>query len=299
MAKLETVSTPANSASAGQPFSTAGGPPPPLVISSYTLGTAVTYHERVEAAANAGFDGIGLRAENYWDAEASGLDGAAMAEIARAAGTPVLEVEYLTAWGTAADRDSAQQEKERTVFEMARTFGVGHLNAGLLEKLPLSVMIEAFAALCDRAGEGLIVALEFMPYSGVPDLATAWQILDGAGRPNSGLIVDVWHWARAGMTADDLLGVPADRIVSVQLCDVLAEPMSPLRSESLGHRLPPGDGHGDAVGLVRALDRHGVRPRFVAVEVISDELVARGVEVAAQTVYDAAASVLTRAARIN
>ena len=100
-----------------------------------------------------------------------GSTGPAMAEIARAAGTPVLEVEYLTAWGTAADRDAAQQEKERTVFEMARTFGVGHLNAGLLEKLPLDVMIEAFAALCDRAGEDLIVALEFMPYSGVPDLA--------------------------------------------------------------------------------------------------------------------------------
>ena len=91
------------------------------------------------------------------------------------------------------------------------------------------------------------------------------------------------------MTPADLAGVPADRIVSVQLCDVLAEPMTPLRSESLGHRLPPGQGHGDAVGLVRALDRHGVRPRVVAVEVISDELVARGVDVAAQTAYDAAA----------
>ena len=78
------------------------------------------------------------------------------------------------------------------------------------------------------------------------------------------------------MTPADLAGVPADRIVSVQLCDVLAEPMTPLRSESLGHRLPPGQVHGDAVGLVRALDRHGVQPRVVAVEVISDELVARG-----------------------
>ena len=157
-------------------------------------------------------------------------------------------------------------------------------------------MIEAFAALCDRAGDDLIVALEFMPYSGVPDLPTAWRILDEAGRPNSGLIVDVWHWARAGMTPADLAGVPADRIVSVQLCDVLAEPMTPLRAESLGHRLPPGQGYGDAVGLVRALDRHGVQPRVVAVEVISDELVARGVDAAAQTAADAARTVHQRRA---
>ena len=38
------------------------------------------------------------------------------------------------------------------------------------------MITEAFAALCDRAGDDLTVALEFMPYSGVPDLATAWQV---------------------------------------------------------------------------------------------------------------------------
>ena len=271
------------------------GAAPPLVISSYTLGTEVGYRDRVRAAAAAGFDGIGLRAENYWAAMEGGLTGADMVEIAGAAGTPVLEVEYLTAWGSAADRGPAQQHKELSVFEMARTFGVSHLNAGLLEKLPLEQMIDAFGTLCDRAGDDLMVALEFMPYSGVPDLSTAWQIIDGSGRANAGLIVDVWHWARAGMTAADLTTVPAARIISVQLCDVRAEPMSPLRSESLGHRLPPGEGHGDAAGLVRALDRHGVRPKVVAVEVISDELVAGGVESAATTCADAARRVLANA----
>jgi sugar phosphate isomerase/epimerase len=194
------------------------------------------------------------------------------------------------------DRDEAQQQKERTVFEMARAFGVGHLNAGLLEKLSVDVITEAFAGLCDRAGQDLIVAFEFMPYSGVPDLATAWQVLRDAGRPNSGLIIDGWHWARASMTPDDLDPIPADRVVSVQLCDVRARPMDPLRSESLGHRLPPGHGYGDAVGLVRALDGRGVTPKVVAVEVISDELVARGVELAARTGAEAAREVLASAA---
>ncbi len=269
---------------------------PPLVISSYTLGTEVSFPERVRAAAAAGFEGIGLRAENYWAAMDDGLEASAMAEIARQAGVPVLEVEYLTAWGTDADRDAGQQRKERSVFEMARRFGVRHLNAGLLEKLPVRQVTEAFAALCDRAGDDLTVALEFMPYSGVPDLATAWQVVRDAGRPNSALIVDVWHWARAGTTAADLAQVPADRIVSVQLCDVLATPMDPPRAESLGHRLPPGHGHGDAVGLVRALHEHGVRPAVVAVEVISHALVAQGVGHAARTVHKAAVEVLRAAA---
>jgi hypothetical protein len=51
----------------------------PLVVSSYPLGNELSFPDRIRAAAAAGFDGIGLRAENYWDAERSGLDGAAMA----------------------------------------------------------------------------------------------------------------------------------------------------------------------------------------------------------------------------
>ena len=263
----------------------------PLVASSYTLGTDVGFADRVRAAGAAGFDGIGLRAENYWDA---GLDDAAMQSTAEEHGVRILEVEYLTAWGRPADRDAEQQRKEQTVFHMARAFGVRHLNAGLLEKLPLDDMTEAFAALCARAGPDLTVALEFMPYSGVPDLATAWRIVEDV--PNAALIVDNWHWARAGQQPADLERVPAERIVSVQLCDVGAEPMEPLRAESLGHRLPPGEGYGDTVGLLRALRAHGVVPAVMAVEVISADLVSRGVDVAARVSADAARAVLTAAA---
>jgi sugar phosphate isomerase/epimerase len=114
--------------------------------------------------------------------------------------------------------------------------------------------------------------------------------------PNAGLIVDGWHWARADQRLTDLDAVPADRIVSVQLCDVRAEPMEPLREESLGHRLLPGKGYGDTVGLLRGLTSHGVAPAVMAVEVISDELLARGVDIAAQVSADAAREVLASAA---
>jgi sugar phosphate isomerase/epimerase len=216
-----------------------------------------------------------------------------MISVAAGHGVAILEVEYLTGWGTGGDRDAAQREKERTVLHMARAFGVRHVNAGLLEKLPVEAVTEAFGRLCARAGDDLTVALEFMPYSGVPDLATAWTIVRDL--PNAGLIVDGWHWARAGQTAADLAPIPAERIVAVQLCDVAAEPMEPLRSESLGHRLPPGQGHGGTVELVRALDARGVTPRVTAVEVISDELVARGASLAAQVCADAARAVLAAA----
>jgi sugar phosphate isomerase/epimerase len=269
---------------------------PPLVLSSYTLGSRVSFADRVAAAAAAGFEGIGLRIENYLDARAAGLDDATMRARAAEAGVPVLEVEYLTGWGRPEGRDPEQRAKEAALFAMARTFEVGHVNAGLLELLPEDLVIPAFAELCDRAGPDLLVALEPMPYSGVRDLPAAWRVVREAGRPNGALLVDLWHWARAGTSAADLATVPPERIVSVQLCDVRPTPLRPLRAESLGHRLPPGEGAGDAVGVVRALLGHGVTPRIVAVEVISDALLARGPGYAARTAADAARDVLRRAA---
>jgi sugar phosphate isomerase/epimerase len=263
----------------------------PLVISSYTLGTEVAFDDRVRVAAEAGFAGIGLRAENYWDALDEGLDDAAMQAILDRHSVGVMEVEYVIAWGTEQDRDSAQQQKEQTVFHLARTFGVEHVNAGMLEKLPVDVLTDAFAGLCRRAGE-LIVGLEFMPYSGVPDLETAWTIVGGAGQANGALLMDGWHWSRAGMTLADLDPVPAEKIVAIQLCDVGEQPMDPLRAESLGHRLLPGKGFGDVLGMVKALAAKNVAPRVVTVEVISNELVSQGLDVAAAASYSAAREVL-------
>ncbi|MCW2763332.1 MAG: Xylose isomerase domain protein barrel [Marmoricola sp.] len=215
-----------------------------------------------------------------------------MLAVAEQHGVRILEVEYLTAWGTAADRDEAQQKKEQTVFHMARAFGVHHLNAGLLEKLPLDVMTDAFAALCERAGPDLTVALEFMPTTAS---RPRHGLADRGGVPNATLIIDNRRRARAGQKPADLDEVPAERNVSVQLCDVRAEPMKPLRAESLAHRLAPGQGYGDTVGWCARWRHTASPPAVMAVEVISDELVARGVDVAAQVTADAAREVLGRA----
>src|SRR6266487_103274 len=268
-----------------------------LVISSYTLGVEVPFADRVRVAAEAGFAGIGLRAENYVDARAAGLDDDAMKEILDRHGIAVMEVEYITGWGSERTRDAAQQEKEQTIFHMARTFGVSHMNTGLLDKPPVEEITDGFAQLCRRAGE-LTVALEFLPFGGVPDLTTAWRVLADAGEPNSALIVDTWHWCRGGVAKEDIEPVPADRIAAVQLCDVQKEPMqpAPLREEGLHHRLPPGRGYGDVVGTLRALQAKGV-DCMVSVEVISDDLLAQGLEVTAKTALTASKEVLAQLRR--
>ncbi len=261
----------------------------PLVLSSYCLGTTVNFAERVRIAAGAGFAGIGLRAENYWDARRAGLDDASMLEILGTHGVRLCEVEYVTDWCGA--RDADQQTKEQTIFHMARTFGVPHINAGLIDPAPPDAVVGGFTALCERA-RPLTVALEFLPFGAVPDLATLWKVVEAADAPNGGLLVDFWHWRRSGSTLDDLAPIPAERIVSVQIDDVIEHPMDPLRPEALHWRLPPGRGHGNVIELVRALRDKGAQPYVVAVEAMNDDLIATGLDATARTLMSASRELL-------
>src|SRR6476469_4480891 len=263
----------------------------PLVLSSYCLGTTVSFAERVRVAARAGFAGVGIRAENYWDAQGAGLDDASMLEILGTYGVRLAEVEYLTDW--CGFRSADQQIKEQTIFHIARTFGVPHVNAGLIGPEPLESVVAGFAALCERA-RPLTVALEFLPFGAVPDLATLWAVIEEAGAANGGLLVDFWHWRRSGSTLDDLARIPAERIVSVQIDDVIEQPMEPLRPEALHWRLPPGRGFGNVIKLVRALRDKGVRPYVVSVEAMNDDLIASGLDVTARTLMTASRELLAQ-----
>ena len=152
---------------------------------------------------------------------------------------------------------------------------------------------ERFAALCDRAaGHGLLVAIEFLPWTGIPDARTAWEIVRRSERPNGGLLVDTWHHFRGACDEAQLRAVPPGRIVAVQLDD--ADAASGLPYEDTLRRRLPGEGMFDLVGLVRLLDELGVDAPL-SVEIISPEHHARPLVEAARRAHDATRAVLARA----
>lgn len=264
-----------------------------LTLSALTL-RAAGFEDRVRAAAAAGFTGIGLRGDDYLAARAAGLDDAALRRIIAEAGLRVTEVEFLRDW-TGGDGEAS--EHERTLFHVADLFGADRVHAGLFEPRPLGETIAAFARLCRRAERHrLSVALEFMPYSALPAPGAAWEVVSGAGRPNSGILVDAWHYHRCGPSAAELLDVPPERVVAVQLNDAAPQPFADLREESRHHRLLPGDGVIDLSGLLRLLTERGVVAP-VAVEVPSDELDALEAAEAARRAASSTRRVLARAGR--
>ena len=133
---------------------------------------------------------------------------------------------------TSAFRPNTTQERifgfgERELFAVADAVGARSLNAVDVfgGTWSLDEAAAAFAGLCDRAAEhGLLVHLEFLPWSRIPDLATAWQVVRGADRPNGGLMLDAWHYFRSGPDGTLLRSIPGASILGVQLCDAPAAP---------------------------------------------------------------------------
>ena len=266
----------------------------PLTISSWTLGDQCKFEERVAAAKAAGFEGIGLRAETYVDALAEGLHDEDILAILKKYDIAVTEVEYITLWAED-HRSYEQMYKEQICFHMCELFGVDSINCGLMENYSVEHTAQKLRELCHRAGK-YTIGVEPMPYSGLPDVKKAWAVVQAAGCDNAKLLLDSWHYIRANQPLDlsVLEGIPAEKIVSIQINDVQAHPYakSILRDESMHDRMLPGTGYGNTAGFVKLIRNKGVRPAVVGVEVISDEILSRGVAQAAKDNYEAARAVL-------
>lgn len=268
----------------------------PITVSSYTLGTEVTFEGRVKAAKEAGYEGLGLRAENYVAALQEGLHDKDILEILKKYDMKVTEVEYITLWAEN-ERSLEQQMKEQMCFHMCDLFDVKQINCGLMENYSVEHTAGKLKELCHRAGE-IIIGVEPMPYSGIPDLEKAWKVVEASGCDNAKIILDTWHWVRANQPYEGVIDmIPAEKVVSVQINDVQARPYAAqvLRDESMHDRVAPGLGFGDTVGFCKMLRKKGIKPNAVGVEVICDEYVENGVDFAAKYTYENAIKVLKEA----
>ncbi|MEX2202755.1 MAG: sugar phosphate isomerase/epimerase family protein [Actinomycetota bacterium] len=258
-----------------------------------------SFDARVAAAAHAGYAGLGILIDDYDAIRARGRTDAELRGILQDQGIGVPEVEFLYHWTCTDEREAFSRALEDRLYRAADAFGAHHLNMGDVnpsrEMPPHELAAERFAAICDRAAEhGLQVALEFLPWSGIPDAATAWDIVRTAGRPNGGINLDVWHHFRGAADDDMLRAIPPERIVCVAISDADAEVVGDLIEDTTRRRRLPGEGSFDLVGFLRLLDEMGVGAP-VTVEILSDEQNARPTDEAARVAIAATRAVMKEA----
>lgn len=250
-----------------------------LVLAAGTLRTA-SFVERVGAAAAAGFAGIGMSMWEYMRLREDGWTDAALRQVLDDHGVHLAEIEAILGFDRTGPVDLpgmsgriySDPRVEAAAFAMAAAFEARHVQAvASFGHAPRPDVVEAFAALCDRAAEhGLLVALEFLPVSTIPDAAAATRVVSEAGRSNGGLCVDSWHFYRGAGTEADLRAIPGDRVFVIQLDDGPGTPRDPdYLTDTTRYREMPGEGEFDLVRFLQALWSTGAGAPL-SVEVLSD-----------------------------
>jgi sugar phosphate isomerase/epimerase len=251
--------------------------PDPLSATAEAVRTAL------DATAAAGFTHVSI-----WAAHLAVAGGRPGYEGGRAAlddlGLRVSMVEGSTSWVTGAPPQWGPSDEE--LVEAAAATGATHLLAACLDPPPIDLEL-AKRGLDNLVGvtaqAGVTVCLEFLPWSGVPDLTTAWRLagaVDGAS-----VLLDTFHWQRQPGGPDlDLLD-RVDRIGAVQVCDAAATPADDTMTEAMTARLLPGVGVVDIGAILSRVD-----DVVVTAEIFNQDLIAsEGAHEAARLMFQSCA----------
>jgi sugar phosphate isomerase/epimerase len=185
----------------------------------------------------------------------AGMKAADIVDVAAEQDVVLTQLDGVASWaplwgqGDSAIRERFNFSAERCL-DLAEAVGLDSiLLAGAFDRgaLPLDVLIDSFGIFCDAAAaRSMRVELEFVPFWGIPSLGMAWDIVSGADRPDSGLLVDTWHLQKGSedFEADLLLlaAIPADRLANVQLADAVLAPQADSLWAEGRYRRFPGDG---------------------------------------------------------
>ncbi len=138
-------------------------------------------------------------------------------------------------------------------------------------ELPLEQMADAVGALCDRAkARGFVVALEFVPTTGLRNLPFTQAVIAASGASNCGITLDFFHLDRTGGTAAEIRRLPAGLIANIQVSDRTPLPPGTPYKPLTGRKLP-GEGQLPLRELITAaLDNSP--EATVDIEVLNEEL---------------------------
>jgi sugar phosphate isomerase/epimerase len=249
--------------------------PDDLVLCGGTLLHA-GLRELAEAARAGGFAAVSPWPVQVERTRAEGLGDGELRALLAGAGLVVDALDPLLTWLPGESLPPGDWTTEAQLLGLAERLGARSINLaqGFGARLDLDRAAEALAGVCDRARErGLLVTLEFLPWSGIPDARTALAVVERAGRANAAVMVDVWHVFRGASDAAQLRALPGARIGGIQLSDAPAAAAPDLVAETMQARLLPGDGDAPLAEWLRILAAAGSRAP-IGVEVFSQELAA-------------------------
>jgi 2-keto-myo-inositol isomerase len=214
-----------------------------LALHMWTIDTT-PLATALDAARVAGYDAVELRRTDFKRCLDAGMSNAQVLDLIRNSGIPVgvLGVEY--GWLFASGDESKRLFGVfRESCENAVALGCNMLmSAPGPVSGPIKGAIEHLKRAGDIAAEyKLRLAIEFNSQHEVLNkLAVLRELLDGAGKPNCGYLIDAYHFTRSGAGGRGFEEVPPDRIFCFQYSDLSPNPVTGVKRPT--DRLPPGKG---------------------------------------------------------
>jgi sugar phosphate isomerase/epimerase len=221
--------------------------------------------EVLQAVAMAGFSDIGMSVGQAVSALERGISLDALPGILHNAGVRVAELELVRLC-----ENRPVQVLNTLVEELASALAPDRVHTAAWVGEPAQI-IDDYAALCSRL-PGTMVAIEFMPYSSIPSLEAATEIVCAADQPNASIVLDVLHFFRSGGTVSELHSESLKKVVAIQLSDAVKRHGVSLAHEARHLRTYPGEGTLDLGNFLRAIGRarHELPP--ISIEPMSDAL---------------------------
>ncbi len=265
------------------------------------------FEAHVRAAAAGGFTSLAIAPTTYAQARGRGLGTAEMKAMAEDHGVPLRHLDTLTTWAPLQLAnyafDAELSERVKTTLdrglEICAELGLVQIlaTAGYVKGgVPLQRLIDGFGDLCARAAKlGIWVDLEPMPFFGCDTVAAAWAVVGGAAQPNSGILMDSWHFYKAGQTLDCIADIPGRHFRTMQVNDApRAQITGSLMEDTIKHRNWPGQGELPVVEFIRAVHAKGGLAA-VGQEVFSLEADAMAPEAAGRMAGETTWSILRQA----
>lgn len=231
-------------------------------LCAVTMGKA-GFFEMIEAAAAAGFGAVSISMHQYRTAIEAGATPEALRRALRDAGLRVTMLEAVARGLPGVPEPDQLQGRARALLlpgledclEVSATLEaeaicVVHLFG---QPTPPMLLIDALGAMSLRAGRhGVDLAIEFLPDSGIPDLATALGIVAAVNHASLGILLDSWHLLRRGGSAADIRAMPISALKAVQINDGPAN-IADLPYVPGVDRLLPGEGDFPLRDIVEAV----------------------------------------------
>jgi sugar phosphate isomerase/epimerase len=240
-----------------------------IQFSPFLCDRAPDLTSQFAAAADAGYDGIGI---DVWTVDALLDQGTTLDAIVAAldaTGLACVELQALTI-----DPAMPTVTRPPRFTELVDAFRPEIVMAGFSGEVTGASIDEFAAAVDEVTAHGATVALEFLPMLPLDTIAKARDIVRRIGG-RCGVCVDTWHFFRGPDTWADLEALPADELAYVQFNDALPLASGDLWAETLQRRAAPGDGELDLTRFCEIVQAKGYTGP-VAVEVMSAELRALG-----------------------